>query len=97
MEGTMGLKTALVLFVAVGASGISVASPTGSPSPEGGNPCKKIESACESAGYSRHGKEKDLNKNCMDPILSGHVVQGVQVEMADVQACESHRRAKPSH
>jgi hypothetical protein len=76
------------------AGGAALASPSPAPSPEGANPCHAIATACESAGYVKHGKEKDLWKDCMHPILSGQTVKGVDVDAADVQACEARHEEK---
>ena len=59
------------------------------------HPCKKIEVACQSAGYlKRHHKDgKGFWKDCMQPILAGQTVTGVTVDAADIQSCQE-RRAK---
>ncbi len=87
----MNLKASLILAFALGAGGSAFASP----SPAGAAACKSIESTCEAAGYVRHSKEKNLRRDCVEPILSGRTVTGVAaVKAADVKACEEHRAAK---
>jgi hypothetical protein len=88
----MSLKAVLAFCATVAAGGTGLASPSDSPSPEEANPCKTISSACKAEGYTKQGKEKNLQKDCMQRILSGQTVQGVQVDATDVQACEARRR-----
>jgi hypothetical protein len=91
----MNLKAGFVFCITLATGGIGFASPSGSPSPEEENPCKTISSACESAGYVKHGKGKNLWRDCMHPILSGQSVEGVQVNAADVRACEARKAEQP--
>jgi len=59
------------------------------------HPCHAHEEACKSAGFVRGGYKtgKGLFENCMKPIISGLVVNGVIVNPADVQACKAKREA----
>jgi hypothetical protein len=88
----MSIKLPLAFSIAFVAGGKAFGSP--SPSPDEARACKSIASACEEAGYMKHAKEKNLWKDCMNPILSGRAVEGVQVQGEDVQACEAHRKEK---
>ena len=62
----------------------------------GGHPCKQVESACSAAGYVKgEAKEgKGLFKNCVEPLLAGQAVPGVNVDPAAVQACAAKKAAK---
>lgn len=57
--------------------------------------CMKIEEACRQAGYSRgHSKEhKNIQKDCMKPILGGKTVEGVTVEQTDIDNCKLRAKA----
>jgi hypothetical protein len=63
-------------------------------------PCKNIEEACKSAGYTKGGHKKDskgLFEDCMKPIAAGQTVAGVTVSAEDVTACKEKaekRKAK---
>jgi len=62
--------------------------------------CQQIEQACGKAGYVRgltnDGDGKDLDKACMQPILKGQSVEGVQVDSDTAQKCKSQLQAKPT-
>lgn len=53
--------------------------------------CKHIAKACKSAGFVKGGEKqgKGLWMNCMKPIIAGQTVTGVNVNPADVQACQA--------
>jgi hypothetical protein len=91
----MRLSRAVVLSLAFGASATALASPSPSPTPSpeaAANPCRKLESACKAAGYSTHEKGASLEKDCMQPLLSGGKVPGVQGKEADIRACDDYRK-----
>lgn len=52
-------------------------------------PCKNIQTACVSAGFTREGgKGKSLWKDCVKPVLTGKTVANVTVDPSDLQACK---------
>jgi hypothetical protein len=55
------------------------------------HPCKKIEAACEAAGFVKGGAKegKGVFKNCLKPIIDGQTVNGVTVDPADAAACKA--------
>ncbi|HWU43561.1 MAG TPA: hypothetical protein VN132_08990 [Bdellovibrio sp.] len=60
---------------------------------KGDHPCHKIEAACESAGFIKkhHNEKKGLYLDCMQPILAGNKVAGVNVADSDVAACKEKK------
>ena len=51
-------------------------------------PCFTLMQACSAAGYSMNDPSgKDLEKNCIEPLIHGQNVEGVSVPPADVQTC----------
>lgn len=65
------------------------------------HPCKKIQAACEAAGYKKgdHKKNgKGLFMDCMKKIKDGGSVEGVFVPAEEVNACKEnaakHREKK---
>lgn len=56
-------------------------------------PCQTIATACEAAGYHRHGHKegKGLWKDCVAPILDGRAIPGVTANPDDVKACQAKR------
>lgn len=55
-------------------------------------PCKAIAQACSAAGFER-GKTPDKRfwKDCMQPILTGQSVKGVNVDPSAVKECRSKK------
>lgn len=56
-------------------------------------PCMKIMDACKNAGYNKPSSKdkKSLSKDCIQPLLAGKKVEGVNVEAADVAACQAKK------
>lgn len=54
------------------------------------SPCIKIMDACKSAGYNKSSStdKKSLSKNCIQPLLNGQKVEGVNVNQSDIEACK---------
>ncbi len=53
--------------------------------------CKKMEEVCKSAGYTKHGTKNDhksMRQDCMEPLLEGTLIEGVNVDAADLDACK---------
>jgi hypothetical protein len=88
----MSFKAIVVPAVILGLVGIASASP--SPSPSGDVACKHIEAACKAAGYVKDGKDKNLERDCVTPILEGNTVPKVPVTSEDVVACKAYRAPK---
>jgi hypothetical protein len=49
-------------------------------------PCKDIQEACESAGFTSGGA---LHKNCLGPLMKGQTVKGVNIDPDLLKACMS--------
>jgi hypothetical protein len=62
----------------------------------GQHPCHAIEAACQGAGFVKGGavQGKGLWKDCIEPILDGKAVSGVNVGADEVQACKAKKAAK---
>lgn len=60
---------------------------------KGEHPCQQIKSACESAGFVKgdHKEKKGLYKDCMQPVLQGQSVAGVNVGADVVAACKAKK------
>ena len=56
-------------------------------------PCIKIMEACKTAGYNKPSgaEKKSLSKNCIQPLLSGHKVDGVTINQSDLDACKAKK------
>jgi hypothetical protein len=87
----MSFKASVALFGIFAAGGVALASP--SPSP-GEDACDRITAACTAAGYAPDGKEKNLERDCMKPILAGKAVPKVNVSGDDAKACKAHRTSR---
>jgi hypothetical protein len=84
----------------------STTLPIGSPQESASErPCQVVRSACEARGYHypRHRKKeavslitdgKDLNKDCMTPLLEGGSVGGVSVPLSVLAECKALRAKK---
>jgi hypothetical protein len=90
-ETIMSFRSVLVLAGILTASATSAASP----SPGGEEACNRIVAACKAAGFAEDSKEKNLERDCVGPILSGVSVSGVTVIGSDVAACKEFRTPKP--
>lgn len=57
------------------------------------SPCLKIMDACKFAGYNKStsNDKKSLSKDCIQPILNGQKVEGVNVNQSDVDACKAKK------
>jgi hypothetical protein len=93
-SATMGVKSAFLVVVTLAAGGTAFPSPSDRPSPQGASACQRIESACAAAGYMSHGKQKNLQRDCMEPILSGRSIAGANVSAADARDCAARQRPK---
>jgi len=53
-------------------------------------PCMKIMEACKTAGYSKSilNEKKSLSKDCIQPLLNGKKVEGVNADPNDIEACK---------
>ena len=64
-------------------------------------PCKDILAACNAAGYFKGGHKAGPNKgewiDCMDPIMKGQAVPGVNVTPAQVSGCQEVRAKHQAH
>jgi hypothetical protein len=91
----MSKSAIAVIFISISTAGtVALASP--SPSPDGERACQHIVSACEAAGYVKDATQKNLSKDCMQPILVGKSVPQVTVDAKDVAACNEYRAAEKS-
>ena len=56
-------------------------------------PCIKIMEACKTAGYNKSSatEKKSLSKNCLQPLLSGHKVEGVIINQSDLESCKTKK------
>lgn len=84
------------LLILIGAS-IALSLLINSAFADAKRPCKPLMIACKAAGFKRGGEAqgKGMWKNCMEPILTGQTVPGVNVNMsaADMQACKTNATA----
>ncbi|MDG0816644.1 hypothetical protein [Bdellovibrio svalbardensis] len=66
---------------------------------KGEHPCKEIKSACESAGFVKgeHKEKKGLYKDCMQPVMAGQSVAGVNVSADVVSACKAKKAEHTEH
>ncbi|MBO9667172.1 MAG: hypothetical protein J7501_10205 [Bdellovibrio sp.] len=58
---------------------------------EGKNhPCKEVKTACEAAGFKQgeHKNKKGLWKDCVEPVMNGKSVSGVNVSSNVISACK---------
>ena len=92
-----GIFAVSMLLVSAAAFAQGPAAAAGSyASGNGAHPCKKIEAACEAAGFARGAHKngsKGLFMDCIKPLMAGQPVAGVTVDASDVQACQA-RKAK---
>lgn len=51
---------------------------------KGGGACKKIEKACKAAKHKKHA-------DCLNKILAGEAVPGVNADPGDVEACKAKK------
>lgn len=58
-------------------------------------PCRKIAEACRAA--KKGANRREIWKNCMDPIVHGQTVAGVNVNPADVNACHEKMTHHPCY
>lgn len=63
------------------------------------HPCKDVKAACESAGFIKgdHKDKKGLYKDCMQPIMNGQSVPGVNVGADVVAACKAKKAEHQAH
>lgn len=62
---------------------------------EAARPCKVIAEACLSAGVIQRGVSRQtIFENCLNPILSGKSLQGVQVDSSVIEACRAKINAQ---
>lgn len=75
-------------------SGTTATTPTlGSSIMNNRYPCRAIEKACQSAGFTKGDKTgKALFLHCVKPILAGQTVSGVTVDPSLVQACQQKHK-----
>lgn len=54
------------------------------------SPCIKIMDACKFAGFNKASstEKKSLSKDCIQPLLNGLKVEGVNVNQSDLEACK---------
>lgn len=60
-------------------------------------PCKQIKSACEAGGYEKGSHKKNgkgLFKDCMQKIMAGEAVEGVNVPADEVAACKAKKEKR---
>ena len=60
---------------------------------KGEHPCQQIKAACESAGFVKgeHKEKKGLYKDCMQPVMAGQSVAGVNVGADVVSSCKAKK------
>jgi hypothetical protein len=57
-------------------------------------PCFAVMKACMDAGYTiNNPTNKDLQKNCLEPLTHGQLVDGVKVAPDDVATCMQNIKA----
>jgi hypothetical protein len=49
--------------------------------------CRKIEEACQAAGFAKGKVGKGLYRDCIFPLVAGKPVEGTGITPADVKAC----------
>ncbi len=80
------MKFTLSLFLLVGSLlGTSVIA-------NDAKPCHVIKEACEAGGYKKGGHKTDkkgLKVDCIQPIMAGQTVAGVNVTADQVAACKA--------
>jgi hypothetical protein len=90
----MSFRAVVVFACVLTATGVAVASP----SPDDGEEaCKHIIAVCKAAGYVESAKDKNLERDCVGPILAGRSVSGVTVSATDVAACKEFRAPKSNN
>lgn len=54
------------------------------------HPCNKIKTACMAAGYKQgeHKNKKGIQLDCMQPIVNGEKIKGVNVSSEDIATCK---------
>ena len=58
----------------------------------GSKPCSTLAHRCAEAGFARtEVGGKNFWLDCLKPLLMGHSVQGVTIDVADVQACRTDK------
>ncbi len=58
-------------------------------------PCAMIAKACAKAGFERKGADgKSFWKDCMQPLLMGKTVAGVELDKKQVKACRDVKISK---
>jgi hypothetical protein len=93
-------KILLVVVATVMAATLNVsvwaadAVPAAAPAAQ--HPCRVIEDACKGAGFVKGGaaEGKGLWKDCIQPVLGGKTVSGVNITADQVQACKAKQSAK---
>jgi hypothetical protein len=54
--------------------------------------CATIAQKCSAAGFARvKSPNKNFWLNCMKPILLGHSVEGITVDVTVIQACRTYK------
>ncbi len=56
--------------------------------------CLTIVKACKAAGFERKSEDKRFWQDCMQPVLLGKSVKGVDVKADDVKACREQKITK---
>lgn len=82
------MKMALTLLLVLSASYAGAAEEANE---HRDGPCIKIMEACKSAGFGKGGASKSLSKDCMQPILSGQKVTGINLDANDIAACKAKK------
>ena len=56
-------------------------------------PCRNIVKACKAAGFSNGKKTKgNVYRDCVEKIIKGETIEGVQVEKSDIEACLNKKK-----
>jgi len=56
-------------------------------------PCRNIVKACKEAGFLGAKKGKGhIYRDCVEKIIKGEMIEGVNVDPADVQACLNKKK-----
>ena len=76
--------------VALSLSSVALQARAAEPN-EANHPCKSIIAACKAAGFVKgeYKEHKGLWKDCVDPIVGGQTVTGVNVPADEVTACKA--------
>ncbi len=88
------MKTTSLLALALGLlltfSTTQLLAEEASDHPDG--PCIKILEACKAAGYNKSlNTQKSLSKQCLQPLINGQKVEGVNINSSDLEACRSKK------